>query len=499
MTLPNAPLWPAEYNVDPDHCGDVLRGAYDVPFDPEKPPVVLDIGANVGAFARWATTRWPGCEIHSYEPHPQVTELLHRTIATHSLFVQTHQCAVSNKDDETLLYDGPNNIGESSIVFNHHTTARKVHVLDAAKLPFANILKIDAEGSEINILQRLHEVNRLSSFSAVMLETHDPNDRKEIMALLEIEGFTLTKDHIWARGTGIKYCDPNRSELCYVRKDLIPEGFKPEVKDTSTKPLVWIATPLRSLEANGILREEDVSKLPEHYKAPLKILFNSAKAGLLPWDFELCLVGGGGVARARNRIVTNFLQSRAEFLFFLDLDLMPSPEDFVTILSRMTGNKLPVCGGLYTIRQKGGHWVLNYPDAGGAQHGWALPVMELGTGFKCYHRSALEFILKKNPWLICENDDTKTVEYGFFSMGPVKDDVLWPGRYRWLTEDYWLDWLTRDAGLMIVVDVNVKIRHYDEATGQVFPTDFPEVPQPMSEEDKVAGKFTKIEPRRIGG
>ena len=47
-------------------------------------------------------------------------------------------------------------------------------------------------------------------------------------------------------------------------------------------------------------------------------------------------------------------------------------------------------------------------------------------------------------------------------MGPVKDEQIWPGRVRWLTEDYWLDWLTRDAGIVMVADVTIQLRHLEE-------------------------------------
>lgn len=519
------PLWPTDYNVSDDHCGDVLRGSYDVPYNPDHPPVVLDIGANVGAFARWAAERWPGCEVHSYEPNPKVLPLLHRTIKDHNLLCSTHQCAVSNKDGEADLSEGPHNCGEGSIVSDFGTTKHKVHVLDAANLPFANVLKLDTEGCELQILMRLHDVNRLETFSAVMMETHSPQDREAIMALMANAGFTLTKDHIWFRGGGIKYCDPTRSEICYVRKDLVPPDFKPVITDTSPKkPLVWIATPMRTLEANGLMSQEDVAKLPEHYREPLKQLFAAGMADQLPWRFELYLVGGGGVARARNKAVTDFIASGAEFLFWQDLDILATPQNFVDVLCRMVANKLPIVGGLYTTREKNGHWVFNFPDMNGVQAGWALNVLETGTGFKCYHRSVFEKVLKDNPWLKCQNDDHHQVEYGFFSMGPVEDKHLWPGHNRWLTEDFWLDWLTRESGFPIVLDTKVLLKHHDDAPhvkivpktlkhekalkllerdfgGQIFvqgpptiyPAVFPQLPQMMSEEEKkINGKMVNM-------
>ena len=126
-------------------------------------------------------------------------------------------------------------------------------------------------------------------------------------------------------------------------------------------------------------------------------------------------------------------------------------------------------------------FIFNFPDGNGIKDGWALRVLELGTGFKCYKREAFEIIAEKNPWLKYEHDDTKETEWGFFSMGPVTDEKFWPGRARWLTEDYWLDWLTRDAGIIIVEDTTVQLRHLEESTGEIFPKEFPPLPEAIPE------------------
>ena len=266
----------------------------------------------------------------------------------------------------------------------------------------------------------------------------------------------------------------------------LKEGAIPVEYVPPARPLVWIATPMKHLEARSRIKQEDFVKLPPHYRDPIHAISVAGEQGNVPWRFELCLVGGGGVARARNRTVSDFLASTAEFLFFVDFDLMPEAKDYIQVLSRMTIHKLLVCGGGYTIRDKNGHWVYNFPDADGIKGGWALRVGELGTGFKCYHRSVFEQVASKNPWIHYENDDNHQHELGFFNMGPVKDK-LWskPDRpaeeewknSRWLTEDYFLDWLTRDCGIPIVWDTTIQLKHLEETTGEVFPEKFPPLPE----------------------
>ena len=470
-------LWPTDYNLpfdieqNDEFCGDVMKGCYDVPFNPAKPPVILDLGACVGAFARYAYQRWPGATIHCYEPSPRNFVLLQRTtmeMLGGDSRIELHNVAVLNKEGKSILTYSPFNNGGDSLVFQYDKEGVERHevpTISAATLPRADMLKMDMEGCESIVLRELVKCDRLKEFSAVMMETHANTEMHMIAANMLRYGFVLTKFNQWAF---------HRSVMCFVKKELLPSDFVPIAPPK--KSLVWIATPLRYLANPGKITSEMFEALPPHYRDPIKkITFTDT----LPWTFDLALVGGGGVARARNQIVAEFYKSKADYLFFVDYDLMPTAEDYVRILTSMDNNMLLVCGGLYPTRSNTNcHWVINFPsDMGPDPKTGLLQVLELGTGFKCYKREAFDTIAKKNPWLKYVEDDSKEEQWGFFSMGPVKDDMYWPGKSRWLSEDYWLDWLTRDAGISIGVDTNVKLNHYDEDTEEIFPDKFPDVPQ----------------------
>ena len=247
------------------------------------------------------------------------------------------------------------------------------------------------------------------------------------------------------------------------------------------KPVVWIATPLRHFEHDGEMTSGVFDKLADHYKKPIREL------GLwpeCPWDLQLQIVGGGGVARARNRFCSDFMAKpgRADdCIFFVDYDLMPTAQDNIQILSHDIG----IIGGLYTTRAEQGHWVLNKLSGARPSDSGILPVMELGTGFLKIRRDTFEKVLNDNPWLDCESDfDHRKRELGFFSMGPVWDRKLWPGRGRWLTEDYWFEWLARESGIPTVVDTKVKLRHKDDFTGKIFPAVFPADPGKLPDEER---------------
>jgi hypothetical protein len=83
-----------------------------------------------------------------------------------------------------------------------------VRLRAAATLPQSDIIKIDAEGSELPILRELKEAGLLQRPSAILLEYHSEEDAEKITALLTEVGFRVHDRR--------PRC-PNRGELKFVR------------------------------------------------------------------------------------------------------------------------------------------------------------------------------------------------------------------------------------------------------------------------------------------
>jgi FkbM family methyltransferase len=188
------------------HVQKVLDGEYDLPYR-HQAPVILDIGANVGSFAAWALKRWPGCRIHCYEPLPENFALLTRNLAQFAgASVSLNNFAIGDPG-LTRLYLGRNNCGEASFYDIGEQTAASIEVETRAPdvLPRAHIVKIDTEGSEIDILSRMASFD----FDAIMLEYHSEANRRKIDAMLQ--DFVLVGGHIR---------ELNRGTLKFVHKRL---------------------------------------------------------------------------------------------------------------------------------------------------------------------------------------------------------------------------------------------------------------------------------------
>lgn len=165
------------------HLQKVLSGEYEIPAHYANPPVVIDLGANSGAFSLWASHRWPGCEVWAYEPQPAVFEVL-RTNLMHYPNVKPHNYALG-KPGMRVLYDGTHNDGEASfhtMSNNSLGTGQHFEVKDPLELPHAQILKLDIEGCEGEVLERLIKKDRV--FDYIMLEIHSEELRRLVDLLL---------------------------------------------------------------------------------------------------------------------------------------------------------------------------------------------------------------------------------------------------------------------------------------------------------------------------
>jgi FkbM family methyltransferase len=163
------------------HVPKVLDGEYEVPYRATR-PVILDIGANVGSFAAWALERWPGAHVHCYEPLPDNFALLKKNLGSlEGQSISLNNFAIGDPSLKSL-HLGRNNCGEASFydVGEQTTATVEVETRAPSVLPKAHIMKIDTEGSEIDILSRMASID----FDVIMLEYHSKANRRKIEELL---------------------------------------------------------------------------------------------------------------------------------------------------------------------------------------------------------------------------------------------------------------------------------------------------------------------------
>ncbi len=156
-----------------------------LPFVPES---ILDIGANVGAFAQRAHERWPKARIVCCEPMPFNVVNLRRNL---SFPVEIISAAVRECAGIDEIFVGDNFVTGSFIQMGRQTNRKVLVECIAAKdLPRCELVKIDTEGCEVEILRGLD----LQKTRAVLLEHHSRQDAETIKAMLSPNFRLLNQD-----------------------------------------------------------------------------------------------------------------------------------------------------------------------------------------------------------------------------------------------------------------------------------------------------------------
>jgi len=133
----------------------------------KKRPVVLDVGANVGAYSREVARVNPSARVFAFEPHPLTFEKLVSNLGSDRNF-HPYDYALGAQPGCSTLYDRESGNGSShASIFReviediHDARARgydiKVRTLDQFveenRLERIDLLKIDTEGYELNVLR----------------------------------------------------------------------------------------------------------------------------------------------------------------------------------------------------------------------------------------------------------------------------------------------------------------------------------------------------------
>lgn len=197
---------------------DVLDGGYDIHGLELDKPRILDVGANIGAFAIWAAKRFPGAEITCYEPHPKMVQLCRDNVGTGWPKVEIVNAAVTGDGKGPVrLFDGLLNQGERTIhpiAGAHAETCTEVPAVAAETLPPCELLKVDTEGCEREILEHYPHMDGVK---VLMAEWHSGAD------YLWIKEFARKHDMICmvdrARGRPSEHRD-----LCFVRKGVMVDS-----------------------------------------------------------------------------------------------------------------------------------------------------------------------------------------------------------------------------------------------------------------------------------
>lgn len=162
--------------------------------------LVWDVGGNIGCFVLWASRYLPGAQFHSFEPASQTFDRLRRNQQSNpSIAWQVHPFGFSSKDEVCEARTPKGMAGETSR-FAAEGEAVRLELRDINRYwheqgrPVVDILKIDCEGGEHDIFDRIWP-DFMRCVRSVIMEVHTVPGRDLFgpVAALEQCGFTVDR------------------------------------------------------------------------------------------------------------------------------------------------------------------------------------------------------------------------------------------------------------------------------------------------------------------
>ena len=163
-------------------------------YIPKKSDVVVDVGANIGLFALFLVNQSSATEIRCYEPIPSTFGRLRHNIDTNHLAtgVQPTQVAVWNSTCQVKIAEHQCSAQSSaSLLLSEESEIVRYILVDCATLTHLlssdvrpiDLLKIDVEGSEIEVLQGISPP-LWKRIRRVVIEYHDES-RPELLTTIK--------------------------------------------------------------------------------------------------------------------------------------------------------------------------------------------------------------------------------------------------------------------------------------------------------------------------
>lgn len=150
--------------------------------------IALDFGANIGVYTEMLALT--GATVHAYEPDPVAFEMLCKRLKDRAN-VTFHNSAVSSRSGEAQLFrhvafgNDPVIASQSSSLLNNkhnvdsdsYVAIKGVDIVEVLEaFPRVALMKMDIEGAEVEVLNRILDAGLADRISTAFVEVHD---RKE--------------------------------------------------------------------------------------------------------------------------------------------------------------------------------------------------------------------------------------------------------------------------------------------------------------------------------
>lgn len=170
-----------------------------------KNPVIIDCGGNVGLSAIWFKQNYPDCDLTVYEADSAIAKILVSNLASAGY---SHTRVLN---EAVWVEDGEIGFVATGLDTGHIDSggAAKVRTVDLGKsLPqHVDLLKIDIEGAEFPVLERMIESGAIARVDHLVVEFHPSRDTfprmLQIFEKLEHAGMRVSFESILGPWMGV--------------------------------------------------------------------------------------------------------------------------------------------------------------------------------------------------------------------------------------------------------------------------------------------------------
>ena len=150
-------------------------------------PVIFDVGANDGRYAKMISSVFPDGNLFCFEPHPKNHERLLKRNINGNFF----QIAIGEEDKMCCLYERVDFPDGSEMASVHEKVITEFHNVESVKidvemktidslikqhdLDYIDFLKIDVEGHELGVIQGARESIKEGKIKVIQYEFNHPN------------------------------------------------------------------------------------------------------------------------------------------------------------------------------------------------------------------------------------------------------------------------------------------------------------------------------------
>lgn len=191
-----------------------------------EPKVVYDIGACVGHWVKKARMIWPNSKYYLFDGLDEI-EFLYTSMMEADIIEEYHIGVLSDNIKTVEWYQNDEHPSGSSyyreignsvpFVSKTKKTNTLDNIVNTRKFPLPDMIKIDVQGSEIDLLKGAKDVIKSCIVIIVELQHEQYNSgaylSNEAKLLIENMGFTCIADKFQNNGPDADYCFVNNKDV----------------------------------------------------------------------------------------------------------------------------------------------------------------------------------------------------------------------------------------------------------------------------------------------